>query len=61
MELKSLYFNLVYVFLFSSKARIYILINKTHIHKVELKTRYFNFSKFCLTFSPFYLEDMKNY
>ena len=36
MELKSLYFNLVYVFLFSSKTRIYI--NKTHLHRVELKT-----------------------
>ena len=39
-------------------------INKTdaHIHKMELKTLYF---QVCLTiakpFSPFYLEDMKNY
>ena len=36
MELKSLYFNLVYVFLFSSKTRIYI--NKTHIHKGEVNS-----------------------
>ena len=55
MELKSLYFNLVYVFLFSSKTRIYI--NKTHLHRVELKTLF----QFCLTFSPIYLEEMKNY
>ena len=41
VEMKSLYFNLVYVFLFSSKTRIYI--DKTHIHKVELKILYFNF------------------
>ena len=34
MELKILYFNLVYVFLLSSKTPMYI--NK--IHKVELKT-----------------------
>ena len=46
MELKSLYFRLVYVFLLSSKT-----------HKVELKTLF----QFCLTFSPFYLEEMKNY
>ena len=51
VELKSLYFRLVYVFLLSSKTRIYI--NK--IHKVELKTLF----QFCLTFSPFYLEEMK--
>ena len=53
VELKSLYFNLVYVFLFSSKTRIYI--NKPHLHGVELKTLF----QFCLTFSPFYLEEMK--
>ena len=51
VELKSLYFRLVYVFLLSSKTRIYI--NK--IHEVELKTPF----QFCLTFSPFYLEEMK--
>ena len=50
VELKSLYFRLVYVFLLSSKTRIYI--NK--IHQVELKTLF----QFCLTFSPFYLEEM---
>ena len=43
MELKSLYFTLVYVFLFSSKTRIYI--NKTHLHRVELKTLF----QVCLT------------
>ena len=34
-------------------------MNKTHLHKVELKTLF----QFCLTiakpFSPFYLEEMK--
>ena len=55
VELKSLYFNLVYVFLFSSKTQIYI--NKTHLHGAELKT----LVQFCLTFSPIYLEEMKNY
>ena len=35
----------------------YIYINKTHIHKGELKTLF----QFCLTFSPIYLEEMKNY
>ena len=39
VDLKSLYFNLAYVFLFSAKTRIY----KQNIHKVELKTLYFNF------------------
>ena len=56
VDLKSLYFRLVYVFLLSSKTRIYI----TKIDKVELKTLF----QFCLTFSsidPFYLEKMKNY
>ena len=46
VELKRLYFRLVYVFLLSSKT-----------HKVELKTLF----QFCVTFSPFYLEEMKNY
>ena len=36
-------------------------MNKTHLHKVELKILF----QFCLTiakpFSPFYLEEMKNY
>ena len=39
VELKSLYFSLVYVFLFSSKTRIY----QQNIHKGELKTLYFKF------------------
>ena len=43
MELKSFFFNLVYVFLFSSKTRIYI--NKTYLHRVELKTLF----QVCLT------------
>ena len=93
VELKSLYFNLVYVFSFSAKTGIYEQTH-THIQKVELKSLYFNlvcfflFSaktriykqntrtytqsgaenslcQFCLTitepFTPFYLEEMKNY
>ena len=45
MELKSLHFNLAYVFLFSAKQNQELLskYTHTHIHKVELKTRYFNF------------------
>ena len=43
MDLKSLYFNLAYVFLFSAKYRLYINKTHSHIHKVELKTLYFNF------------------
>ena len=39
--MKSLYFNLAYVFLFSAKTQIYK--QNTHMHKVELKTLYFKF------------------
>ena len=55
VELKSLYFNLVCVFLFSSKTRIYI--NKTHTQSRTENSLF----QFCLTFSPIYLEEMKNY
>ena len=57
VELKSLYFRLDYVFLLSSKTRIYI--NKTQIGAENA------LFQVCLTitelFSPFYLEEMKNY
>ena len=56
MEFKSLYFNLVYVFLFSSKTRIYI--NKTHLHKAFGAE---NSTSILFDVSPFYFEDMKNY
>ena len=38
-------------------------INKTntHVHKVELKTLYFNFVYYRTAFSPVYLKEMKNY
>ena len=64
MELKSLYFNKVYVFLFSAKTRI----NKTlaHIQNTRTYTQSGaenSLFQFCLTitelFSPFYLEEMK--
>ena len=53
MELKSLYFNLVYVFLFSAKTRIY-----KQDTQIGAETSLF---QVCLTFSPIYLEEMKNY
>ena len=61
MELKSLYFNLVYVFLFSAKTRIYKQ-NSLIYTQIRAENSLF---PFCLTiterFSPFYLEEMKNY
>ena len=61
MELKSLYFNLVYVFLFSSKTRIYKQNTRTYTQSGAENSLF----QFCLTitkpFSPIYLEEMKNY
>ena len=61
MELKSLYFNLVYVFLFSAKTRIYKQNTRTYTQSGAENSLF----QFCLTitepFSPFYLEEMKNY
>ena len=59
--MKSLYFSLAYVVLFCAKTRI-CKQNHTHIHKVELKTLYFNFvwllqNRFLLI----YFEEMKDY
>ena len=61
MELKSLYFNLVYVFLFSAKTRIYKQNTRTYTQSGAGNSLF----QFCLTIteplSPFYLEEMKNY
>ena len=61
MELKRLYFNLVYVFLFSSKTWIY----KQNTHTYTQSGAENSLFQFCLTitkpFSPIYLEEMKNY
>ena len=61
MELKSLYVNLVYVFLFSAKTRIYKQNTRTYTKSGAENSLF----QFCLTitelFSPFYLEEMKNY
>ena len=61
MELKSLYFSLVYVFSFSAKTRIYKQKSLTYT-QIGAENSLF---PFCLTitepFSPFYLEEMKNY
>ena len=61
MELKSLYFNLVYVFLFSAKTRMYKQNTRTYTQSGAENSLF----QFCLTitkpFSPFYLEEMKNY
>ena len=61
MELKSHYFNLVYVFLFSAKTRIYKQNTRTYTQSGAENSLF----QFCLTiteaFSPFYLGEMKNY
>ena len=61
MELKSLYFNLAYVFLFSAKTRIYKQNTRTYTRSGAENSLF----QFCLTItepiSPFYLEEMKNY
>ena len=61
VELKSLYFNLVYVFLFSAKTWIY----KQNTHTYTQSGAENSLFQFCLTitkpFSPIYLEEMKNY
>ena len=59
MELKSLYFNKVYFFLFSAKTRIYKQNARTYTQSGAENSLF----QFCLTitelFSPFYLEEMK--
>ena len=59
MELKSLYFNLVYVFLFSAKTRTYKQNTRTYTQSGAGNSLF----QFCLTirepFSPFYFEEMK--
>ena len=61
MELKSIYFNLVYIFLFSAKSRIYKQ-NSLIYTQIGAENSLF---PFCLTitepFSPFYIEEMKSY
>ena len=63
VDLKSLYFNLAYVFLFTPEYRFYI--NKTHPHAYTQSGAEKSLFQFCLTFttpfSPFGLEEMKNY
>ena len=55
MELKSLYFNLVYAFLFSAKTRIYKQNTRTYSRSGAEN------ALFTKPFSPFYLEEMKHY
>ena len=61
MILKSLYFNLVYVVLFSAKTRIYKQNTRTYTQSGAENSLF----QFCLTIteplSPLYLEEMKNY
>ena len=61
VELKSLYFNLVYVFLLSGRTQIYKQNTRTYIQSGAENSLF----QFCLTitepFSPFYLEEMKNF
>ena len=61
MELKSLFFDLVYAFLFSANTRIYKQKTRTYTQSGAENSVF----QFCLTiaeqFSPFYLEEMKNY
>ena len=59
MELKSLYFNLVYVSLFSAKTRTYKQNTRTYTQSGAGNSLF----QFCLTirepFSPLYYEEMK--
>ena len=59
--LKSLYFNLVYVVLFSAETRIYKQNTRTYTQSGAENSLF----QFCLTIteplSPFYLEEMKKY
>ena len=61
MELKSLYFNLVYLFLFNAKTRICKQNTRTYTQSGAENSLF----QVCLTitkpFSPFYLEEMKTY
>ena len=61
MDLKSFKVNLAYVFLFSAKYRLY----KQNTHTYTQSGAENSLFQFCLTitkpFSPFYLEEMKNY
>ena len=61
MELKSLYYNKVYVFLLSAKTWIYKQNTATYTQSGAENSPF----QFCLTitelFSPFYLEEIKNY
>ena len=61
VKLNSLYFNLVYVVLFSAKTRIYKQNSRTYTQSGAENSLF----QFCLTIteplSPIYLEEMKNY
>ena len=61
VKLKSLYFNLVYVVLFSAKTRIYKQNTRTYTQSGAENSLF----QFCLTIteplSPIYREEMKNY
>ena len=61
MELKSVYFNKVYAFLFSAKTRIYKQNTRTYTQSGAENSLF----QFCLTitqlFSKSYLGEMKNY
>ena len=51
-----------YVLLFSAKNRIYIIKTRTYTRSGDKKTLYFSFDWLLQkSFSPFYLEEMKNY
>ena len=61
MELKSLYFDLVYAFLFSAKTRIYKQKTRTYTQSGAENSVFQFFLTIAVQFSPFYLEEMKNY
>ena len=50
-----------HVFLFSAKNRIYKQNTHTHMHKVELKTLYFNFDSLLQKHFSFYLEETRRF
>ena len=61
MILKSLYFNLVYVVLFSAKTRIYKQNTRTYTQSGAENSLFQFYLTITEPFSPFHLEEMKNY
>ena len=61
MELKSLYFSSVYVFLFSAKTRMYKQNTRTYTQSGAENSLFQFYLTITEPFSLFHLEEMKNY